>query len=61
MIISRKRFEEELAKRRQEEEFCRRTAEDIYRLQNEVRDLKWKVDMLTNPQPPIVNTACEVK
>ena len=50
MIITRKRFEEELAKRRQEEEFQRRIAEDIYRLNDEVRQLKFQVSCLESRQ-----------
>ena len=54
MIISRKRFEEELCKRRQKEEFDRRVEERLFALDDEVRTLKWKVDTLErerNPNP----------
>ena len=46
MIISRKRFEEELCKRRQKEEFVRSVDERLFALEDEVRALKWKVDTL---------------
>ena len=52
MIISRKRFEEELYKRRQKEEFDRRVEERIFALEDEVRTLKWKVDTLEHEQNP---------
>ena len=59
MIISRKRFEEELEKRRQKEEFCRRISEDIYRLNDEVRELKWKVDMLSGERSCATTCNCQ--
>ena len=50
MIISRKRFEEELCKRRQEEEFARSVNARLFDLEDEVRTLKWKVDALDREQ-----------
>lgn len=46
MIISKKRFEEELSKRMQEDHYKRRTEEKLYSLEEEVRNLKFKVACL---------------
>lgn len=46
MIISKKRFEEELSKRMQEEYFKRRIEERLWSLDEDVRNLKFKVSCL---------------
>ena len=46
MIISRKRFEEEVQKRICEQESRRRIDEDVWQLKNAVEKLTWRVEQL---------------
>lgn len=46
MIISRKRFNEEVCKRIEEENFKRRLSEELSYLEEDVRNLKFKVSCL---------------
>ena len=46
MIISKKRFEEEIRKRMYEEDFKRRISEELSSLEEDVRDLRFRVSCL---------------
>jgi len=46
MIISKRRFEEEVRKRMDEENFRRELADDVWKLKDQVRNLEFKVNMI---------------
>ena len=51
MIISKKRFEEEVQKRICEQESRRRLDEDVWKLKAAIEKLTWKVEQLEHPNP----------
>lgn len=63
IFISKKAFNDEVDRRMSEINFKTRTDEKIWKMEEEVRKLTWRVDMLeekANPRVPVATT-CEVK
>ena len=58
MIISKKRFEEELSKRMQEEYFKSRIEEKLLSLEDDVRNLKFKMACIEDENCAKVETQC---